>query len=98
MTDVKMFWHLFTDMDNQFVEALDVFPPARMVEKAEQNMVAVIKVPEINPGESFSPSVILRIDTIARDWLLEPRPTNDIDEKQIRGTYSSMLKYWEIDD
>ncbi|MHA1935179.1 MAG: transglutaminase-like domain-containing protein [Candidatus Thorarchaeota archaeon] len=97
-TDVKMFWHLFTDMDNQFVEALDVFPPARMVEKAERNMVAVVKVPEISPGESFSPTVVLRIDTIARDWLLEPRSTNDIDEKQIRGTYSSMLKYWEIDD
>ena len=72
-----MVWHLFTDIENQFVEMIDVFPPARVTEKAEKNMVAVIKVPELNPGESFSPSVVLRIDTIARDWLMEPKTTTE---------------------
>ena len=66
-----MTWHLFTDMDNQFVEMIDVFPPARVTERAEKNMVAIIKVPELHPRESFSPTVILRIDTTARDWLIE---------------------------
>ncbi len=96
--DGKMIWHLFTDMDNQFVESFDVFPPARVQEKAEKNMIALIKVPELNPGESFSPSVILRIDTLTRDWLLEPQPQSDNQIKQITGTYSSLQKYWEIDD
>ncbi|MHA1575981.1 MAG: transglutaminase-like domain-containing protein [Candidatus Thorarchaeota archaeon] len=96
--DGKMFWHLFTDMDNQFVESFDVFPPARVQEKAEKNMVALIKVPELNPGESFSPSVILRIDTLTRDWLLEPQPIPNNEIKQVTGTYSSMKKYWEIND
>ncbi|MFW9933367.1 MAG: hypothetical protein ACFFDR_11985, partial [Candidatus Thorarchaeota archaeon] len=75
MKDGKMLWHLLTDMDNQFLEALDVFPPARVLEKAENNMVAMIKVPELNPGENFSPTVIMRVDTISRDWLLEPTPS-----------------------
>ena len=67
----RLIWHLFTDMDNQFVEMIDVFPPARVLKRAEKNMVAVMKVPEISPGEAFSPTVILRIDTTTRDWLIE---------------------------
>ncbi|MHA1614821.1 MAG: hypothetical protein ACTSYJ_08245, partial [Candidatus Thorarchaeota archaeon] len=93
-----MTWHLFTDSDNQFVEMIDVFPPAKVTERAEQNMVAVIKVPEINPGESFSPTVILRIDTIKRDWLMEPQSTPQQMIAQIRGTYCTLQKYWEIDN
>ncbi|MCK4567331.1 MAG: transglutaminase family protein [Candidatus Thorarchaeota archaeon] len=93
-----MTWHLFTGSDNQFVEMIDVFPPAKVTERAEQNMVAVIKVPEINPGESFSPTVILRIDTTRRDWLMEPQSTPQQMITQNRGTYCALQKYWEIDD
>jgi hypothetical protein len=93
-----MVWHLFTDTENQFVEMIDVFPPAKVTEKAEKNMVAVIKVPELNPGESFSPTVVLRIDTITRDWLMEPQMTSDQLISRNRGMYCSLQKYWEIDD
>ncbi len=93
-----MTWHLFTDMENQFVEMIDVFPPAKVTERAEHNMVAVIKVPEINPGESFSPTVILRIDTTRRDWLMEPQSTSQQMIAQNRGMYCALQKYWEIDD
>ena len=93
-----MNWHLFTDMDNQFVEMIDVFPPAKVKERAEKNMVAVIKVPEINPGESFSPTVILRIDTTTRDWLIEPQETSQETINRNRGMYCNHQKYWEIDD
>jgi hypothetical protein len=94
----KMIWHLFTDMTNQFVQAIDVFPPARVMEKAERNMVALMKVPELNSGESFSPSVVLRIDTTSRDWLMESQPTPENVIARVRGTYSGMQKYWETDD
>ena len=93
-----MTWHLFTDMDNQFVELIDVFPPARVTERAEKNMVAMVKIPELNPGESFSPSVILRIDTITRDWLMEPHETSDQMLARNRGMYCTMQKYWETQD
>jgi transglutaminase-like putative cysteine protease len=93
-----MIWHLFTDIENQFVEMIDVFPPARVTEKAEKNMVAVVKVPELNPGESFSPTVVLRIDTIARDWLMEPQTTTEEHIARNRGVYCSMQKYWETED
>lgn len=93
-----MTWHLFTDMDNQFVEMIDVFPPARVKERAEKNMVAIIKVPEINPGESFSPTVILRIDTTTRDWLIDSQETTQETIARNRGMYCSLQKYWEIDD
>ncbi|MFX0108771.1 MAG: transglutaminase family protein [Candidatus Hodarchaeota archaeon] len=96
--DAKMIWHLFTDMDNQFVEMIDVFPPARVTEKAEGNIVAVIKVPELNPGESFSPTVILRMDTTTRDWLMEPQSIKEDQKAKTRGMYSSMKKYWETED
>ncbi len=98
ISDGLMIWHLFTDMANQFVTSFDVFPPARVVEKAENNMVAMVKIPELNPGESFSPTVILRIDTTTRDWLIENQDYTDRDIKQIRGTYCKMLRYWEIED
>ncbi len=94
----RMTWHLFTDMENQFVEMIDVFPPARVVEKAEKNIVALMKVPEINPGENFSPTAILRIDTTARDWLIEQQIIPETIKKRNRGMYSSMQKYWETDD
>ncbi|MGY5875522.1 MAG: transglutaminase-like domain-containing protein [Candidatus Thorarchaeota archaeon] len=93
-----MVWHLFTDMDNQFVRSIDVFPPAKVTEKAEGNMVAIIKVPELNPGENFSPSVVLRIDTTTRDWLMEPQLIPEEVMTQTRGTYCMMQKYWETDD
>ena len=93
-----MTWHLFTDMDNQFVEMIDVFPPARVKERAEKNMVAIIKVPEINPGESFSPTVILRIDTTTRDWLMDSQIVSEETITRNRGMYSGHQKYWEIDD
>jgi transglutaminase-like putative cysteine protease len=96
--DGRMIWHLFTDMDNQFVTSFDVFPPARVVEKAESNMVAVMKVPELSPGESFSPTVVLRIDTTTRDWLIEPHPLQATEAKQIRGTFCKMQRYWETED
>ncbi|MFW9980028.1 MAG: transglutaminase family protein [Candidatus Thorarchaeota archaeon] len=98
MKDGKMLWHLLTDMDNQFLEALDVFPPARVLEKAENNMVAMIKVPELNPGENFSPTVIMRVDTISRDWLLEPTPSPNNELKQLRGTYCTLQKHWELNN
>ncbi|MFW9963988.1 MAG: transglutaminase family protein [Candidatus Sifarchaeia archaeon] len=93
-----MNWHLFTDIENQFVEMIDVFPPARVIEKAEKNIIAVIKIPELNPGESFSPTVVLRIDTITRDWLMERQTTTEERIERIKGTYCSMQKYWEFDD
>ncbi|TFG31039.1 transglutaminase domain-containing protein [Candidatus Thorarchaeota archaeon] len=93
-----MTWHLFTDMDNQFVEMIDVFPPARVTERAEKNMIAIIKIPELNPGESFSPTVILRIDTTTRDWLMEPQETPDQMMARNRGMYCTMQKYWETQD
>ncbi|MFX0046203.1 MAG: transglutaminase family protein, partial [Candidatus Hermodarchaeota archaeon] len=93
----RLTWHLFTDMENQSVEMIDVFPPARVSEKAEHNMVAVIKVPELNPGESFSPTVILRIDTTTRDWLMEQKTTYESEETKTRGMYTSMQKFWEIE-
>jgi transglutaminase-like putative cysteine protease len=93
-----MVWHLFTDIENQFVEMIDVFPPARVTEKAEKNMVAVVKVPELNPGESFSPTVVLRIDTITRDWLMETQPATTEHIARTRGIYCSLQKYWEYDD
>ncbi len=98
MKDGKMVWHLFTDMDNQFVTSFDIFPPARVIEKAEKNMVAVIKVPELNPGEAFSPTIILRIDTIMRNWLMEPQPAPSEELRSLRGTYCQMKKYWEVED
>lgn len=91
-------WHLFTDMDNQFVEMIDVFPPAKVTERAEHNMVAIIKVPELHPGESFSPTVILRIDTTMRDWLMEPQSTPKHMITRNRGMYCALQKYWEIDN
>jgi len=94
----RMTWHLFTDMENQFVEMIDVFPPARVSEKAEHNIVAMLKVPELNPGESFSPTVILRIDTTTRDWLMDQRSTSESDMTKTRGVYTSMQKYWEIEN
>lgn len=93
-----MVWHLFTDIENQFVEMIDVFPPARVIEKAEKNMVAIVKVPELNPGESFSPTVVLRIDTTTRDWLMEPQETSEERIERNRGIYCSMQKYWEYDN
>ena len=98
LTRGLMVWHLFTDIENQFVEMIDVFPPARVTEKAEKNMVAVVKIPELNPGESFSPTVVLRIDTITRDWLMEPQETTEAHIARTRGIYCSLQKYWEIDD
>ena len=98
LRDGKMMWHLFTDMENQFVRSIDVFPPAKVTEKAEGNMMAIIKIPAINPGESFSPSVVLRIDTTTRDWLLEQQMIPPDMMNQIRGTYCTMQKFWEIDD
>ncbi|MHA2003268.1 MAG: transglutaminase-like domain-containing protein [Candidatus Thorarchaeota archaeon] len=96
--DGRLIWHLFTDMGNQFVEMIDVFPPARVKERAEKNIVAVMKVPEISPGESFSPTAILRIDTTSRDWLIEKQSIPESVKKQTIGMYSSMQKYWEIDN
>jgi transglutaminase-like putative cysteine protease len=93
----RLIWHLFTDMDNQFVEMIDVFPPARVLKRAEKNMVAVMKVPEISPGEAFSPTVILRIDTTARDWLIEQQSIPESVRKQTIGMFSSMQKYWEVE-
>jgi hypothetical protein len=93
-----MVWHLFTDMENQFVESIDVFPPARVTERAERNMIAQIKVPDLNPGESFSPTVILRIDTVSRDWLMEPQTTPEQLVSRNRGMYCALQKYWEIED
>lgn len=93
-----MVWHLFTDIENQFVEMIDVFPPARVTEKAEKNMVAVVKVPDLSPGESFSPTVVLRIDTITRDWLMETQPATVEQIARTRGVYCSLQKYWEYDD
>ncbi len=98
MKDGRMLWHLLTDMDNQFLETLDVFPPARVLEKAESNMVAMVKIPELNPGESFSPTVIMRIDTISRDWLLQPAPVPKNELNMLRGTYCKLERYWEIDN
>lgn len=94
----RMIWHLMTDMDNQFLEMIDVFPPAKILEKAESNIVAVIKVPDINPGENFSPTVVLRIDTTTRDWLIEQQSFTDLVKIQNRGRYCSLQKYWEIDN
>ncbi len=96
--DGRLTWHLFTDMGNQFVETIDVFPPARVMERAEKNMVAVMKVPQISPGENFSPTVILRLDTTSRDWLIEQQSIPEPVRKQTVGMYSSMQKYWEIDN
>ncbi|MHA1741569.1 MAG: transglutaminase-like domain-containing protein [Candidatus Thorarchaeota archaeon] len=96
--DGKMIWYLFTDMANQFVGSIDVFPPARVLEKAERNMVAMIKVPTLHPGESFSPTVVLRIDTTTRDWLIEPVDTPEPIKRSIIGTYTRMHKYWETED
>lgn len=96
--DGKMAWHLLTDMKNQYVHTIDVFPPARVFEKAERNMVAALKVPELSPGESFSPTVILRIDTTTRDWLMEPQEVPEQIKKRIQGTFTGMQKFWEIDD
>jgi len=98
LRDGSMVWHLFTDMDNQFVDKIDVFPPARVVEKAERNIVALMKVPELSPGESFSPSVLLRIDTTTRDWMMESQTTPEHVFTRLRGAYSLMQKYWETDD
>ena len=98
MRDGRLTWHLFTDMGNQFVETIDVFPPARVMERAEKNMVAVMKVPQISPGENFSPTVILRLDTTSRDWLIEQQSIPEPVRKQTVGMYSSMQKYWEIDN
>ncbi|MHA2140817.1 MAG: transglutaminase-like domain-containing protein [Candidatus Thorarchaeota archaeon] len=94
----RLIWHLLTDMDNQFVETIDIFPPARVMERAEKNIVAVIKVPEISPGENFTPTAILRIDTTSRDWLIEQQTIPEPIRKQTIGMYSSMQKYWEIDN
>jgi transglutaminase-like putative cysteine protease len=94
----RLLWHLFTDMDNQFVEMIDVFPPAKVEQVAEKNMVAKMKVPELSPGESFSPTVILRIDTIARDWLMEPQSTPEEVLARTRGQYCKYQKYWEYED
>ncbi len=96
--NARMIWHLLTDMDNQFVSMIDVFPPARVLERAESNMVAIVKVPDLNPGENFSPSVILRIDTTTRDWLIEQQNFTDLVKIQNRGRYCSMQKYWEIEN
>ena len=93
-----MIWHLFTDMDNQFVKSFDVFPPARVIEKTERNMVAVISVPELNPQEDFSPSVVLRIDTTTRDWLIEAKPTPDRLVSKNREIYCKGQRFWEIGD
>lgn len=93
----RLIWHLFTDMDNQFVEMIDVFPPARVLKRAEKNMVAVMKVPEISPGEAFSPTVILRIDTTTRDWLIEQQSIPESVRKRTIGMFSSMQKYWEVE-
>jgi len=94
----RLIWHLFTDMENQFVEMIDVFPPARVMKRAEKNMVAVMKVPEISPGESFSPTAILIMDTTSRDWLIEQRSIPEPIRERTVGMYSSMQKYWEIDN
>jgi len=94
----RLIWHLFTDMENQFVEMIDVFPPARVMKRAEKNMVAVMKVPEISPGERFSPTAILIMDTTSRDWLIEQRSIPEPIRKRTVGMYSSMQKYWEIDN
>ncbi len=96
--DGRMTWHLYTDMDNQFIHTIDVFPPARLTEKAERNMVAIIKVPALNPGENFTPSVILRLDTTTRDWLIEPKTVPEQVKKRLKHAYSSFQKYWEYDD
>ena len=68
--DGKMFWHLLTDMDNQFVASFVVFPPALVQENAEKKMIALNKAPELNTGESYSQTVILRIDTLTSDCFL----------------------------
>ncbi len=94
----KMVWFLFTDMANQFVGSIDVFPPARMQERAERNMVAVIRVPDLSPGESFSPTAILRIDTTTRDWMLETVDIPSPIQRSTRGTYTKMQRYWETED
>ncbi len=94
----RLIWHLFTDMDNQFVEMIDVFPPARVMQRAEKNIVAIMKVPEISPGEAFSPTAILRIDTTSRDWLIKQQRIPESVRKSTIGMYSSMQKYWEIDN
>ncbi len=94
----RLIWHLFTDMENQFVEMIDVFPPARVMKRAEKNMVAVMKVPEISPGERFSPTAILIMDTTSRDWLIEQRSIPEPIRERTVGMYSSMQKYWEIDN
>lgn len=98
LRDGSMVWHLFTDMDNQFVDKIDVFPPARVIEKAERNIIALMKVPELSPGESFSPSVLLRIDTTTRDWMMESQTTPEHVITRLRGAYTLMQKYWETDD
>ncbi len=98
LRDGRMIWHLYTDMQNQFVHTIDVFPPARLIEKAERNMVAIIKVPELSPGENFSPSVILRIDTTTRDWLIEPKTISEQVRNRLKKAFSSFQKYWEYDD
>ena len=98
LRDGKMIWHLFTDMDNQFVRSIDVFPPAKVTEKAEGNMMAIIKIPEIIPGESFSPTVVLRIDTTTRDWTLEQQMISQDMMSHTKGMYCKMEKYWETND
>ena len=93
-----MTWHLFTDMDNQFVELIDVFPAAKVEDSDDKNMVAKIKIPELSPGERFSPTAILRIDTTTRDWLMEPHETPKQTMSRNRGEYCKMQKYWETQD
>ncbi|MFO7835706.1 MAG: transglutaminase domain-containing protein [Candidatus Thorarchaeota archaeon] len=94
----RLTWHLYTDMRNQFVDSFDVFPPARVTEQLEKNMVATLNLPELSPGESFNPTVILRLDTTTRDWLMEANGTNYAALRELQQQYCNPDKYWEIRD
>jgi hypothetical protein len=98
LSEAKMFWNLFTDMDNQYVTSFDVFPPARVVEREERNMIAIINVPELSPGESFSPTVMIRTDTTTLDWMIEPHDTPESDMLENRQLFCSSKKFWDLDD
>lgn len=94
----RLTWHLYTDMENQFVDSFDVFPPARVTEKLEKNMVAVMSLPELSPGESFNPTVILRLDTTTRDWLMETNERNYDSLRKFQQQYCNPDRYWETQD
>jgi transglutaminase-like putative cysteine protease len=93
----RMLWHLFTEMDNQKVLSTNVSPVAKIIEKKDNNTVAILKIPDLRPGDVFAPNATLDIETKTHKWNESIGIDNNLFQSNCE-MYCSSKKFWEVND